>query len=78
MLVFFGLRKLACALKAGALLPHSKVIEERAFESVRDKFSHFIVLEPKSLSFPRKRESRKAWKDWIPAGVYPVLDTGQE
>jgi hypothetical protein len=54
VLVFFGLRKLACALKAGALLPHSKVIEERAFESVRDKFSDFIVLEPnqKYLKFP--------------------------
>ena len=27
-------------------------------------------------SLPRKRESRFSRRYWIPAGVYPVLDTG--
>ena len=56
MLVFLGLRKLACALKAGALLPHSKVIKEKASKSVKDKFSDLIVLDPTPLPGLRPEE----------------------
>jgi len=36
-----------------------------------------LLKNSKSLSLPRKRESRKAWKDWIAAGVYPDENRGR-
>jgi hypothetical protein len=34
--------------------------------SPKAKWFGRLLKNPKSLSLPRKRESRKAWKDWIP------------
>jgi hypothetical protein len=50
---------------------------------------NFINLKKTGLRLPSPRRtpdrspgqapgSRKAFKEWIPAGVYPVLDTGPE
>jgi hypothetical protein len=37
--------------------------------SPKAKWFSGLLRNPKSLSLPRKRESRKAWKDWIPASA---------
>jgi hypothetical protein len=31
-----------------------------------------------AMSLPRRRESRRPCKNWIPAGVYPDKKSGQE
>jgi len=46
--------------------------------SPKAKWFSGLLRNPKSLSLPRKRESRKAWKDWIPAGVYPGENRGRD
>jgi hypothetical protein len=46
-------------------------------DSPKAKWFSRLLKNPKSLSLPRKRESRKAWKYWIPAGVYPDENRGR-
>jgi len=45
--------------------------------SLKAKWFSRLLKNSKSLSLPRKRESRKSWKDWIPAGVYPDENRGR-
>jgi hypothetical protein len=43
-----------------------------------DNLQRMLKNTPPPASLPRKRETRRGRKHWIPAGVYPALDTGQE
>jgi hypothetical protein len=45
--------------------------------SPKAKWFGRLLKNPRSLSLPRKRESRKTWEDWIPAGVYPGENRGR-